>query len=91
MRSFYVLFTTFFLILSCGSGDLDMPLEEVNVVIESEDFLSECDIANDECGEELFCFNFNAKGAFCTHACDTPDECGAPSTGCSGMGVCKAP
>lgn len=45
-----------------------------------------CDPAN--AGQ---CFEFNDKGPHCTHECETDDDCEAPSTGCNGMGVCKAP
>jgi hypothetical protein len=37
------------------------------------------------------CFDFPNRGTYCTHACTSSSQCAAPSTGCSGMGVCKAP
>lgn len=52
-------------------------------------FMAEC-TSNDQCATGL-CFNFNAKGPRCTHACMAAAECEAPSPGCSGMHVCKAP
>jgi hypothetical protein len=52
-------------------------------------FLAPC-TQNDECASGL-CFNFNAKGLHCTHACQSAADCEAPSPGCSGMNVCKAP
>jgi hypothetical protein len=37
------------------------------------------------------CFDFPNRGKFCTHPCTTAAQCALPSTGCNGMGVCKAP
>ncbi len=44
-----------------------------------------------DCQAGLICFNFPTKGDWCTHACTTNGDCMPPSTGCNGMGVCKAP
>lgn len=52
-------------------------------------FMSMCE-NNEDCESNL-CFNFNAKGPHCTHACTVDADCEAPSPGCSGMGVCKTP
>ena len=52
-------------------------------------FLAACN-DNAECASGL-CFNFNAKGNHCTHGCQSAADCEAPSPGCSGMNVCKAP
>jgi hypothetical protein len=52
-------------------------------------FLAECG-EDEDCASGL-CFNFNAKGLHCTHACQAAADCEAPSPGCSGMGVCKTP
>lgn len=56
-------------------------------------FLEACDLANDQCDDtmNLLCFGFNSKGPHCTHSCTGGGECEAPSTGCSGMNVCKVP
>jgi hypothetical protein len=56
-------------------------------------FLEQCDVSNDQCDTsmDLICFAFNNKGPHCTHTCQGPEDCAAPSTGCSGMGVCKVP
>ena len=36
------------------------------------------------------CFDFNAKGMFCTQPCSTGADCpNPPNLGCSGMGQCK--
>lgn len=43
-----------------------------------------------ECKSGL-CFNFNGRSARCTTPCNSACQCNAPSTGCSNMGVCKAP
>jgi hypothetical protein len=37
------------------------------------------------------CYDFPAKGQFCSHPCKEATDCPAPSTGCNGMGECKAP
>ena len=52
-------------------------------------FLSTC-TSNEDC-ESGLCFNFNAKGLHCTHACQSAADCEAPSPGCNGMNVCKVP
>jgi hypothetical protein len=52
-------------------------------------YMAEC-TQNEQCETEL-CFNFNNKGPHCTHECQTAGDCEAPSPGCNGMGVCKAP
>lgn len=54
-------------------------------------YLQPCDVSNDQCDTDLTCFAFNNKGPHCTHTCQGADDCEAPSTGCSGMGVCKVP
>ena len=58
-------------------------------------FMATCDTSNDQCdGSKTppqYCFNFNMKGPKCTHDCTSAGDCESPSTGCNGMGVCKAP
>ncbi|MCE9580456.1 MAG: hypothetical protein K8W52_45475 [Deltaproteobacteria bacterium] len=54
-------------------------------------FMAECPLGqNAACASDL-CFDFNSKGPHCTHGCTVDTDCEAPSPGCSGMGVCKAP
>jgi hypothetical protein len=56
-------------------------------------YLQPCDTATDLCDAtmNLQCFAFNNKGPHCTHSCTGNGDCEAPSTGCSGMNVCKVP
>jgi hypothetical protein len=56
-------------------------------------FMCPCDTADDTCDTAIggSCFDFNDKGPHCTHECTGAEDCEAPSTGCNGMGVCKAP
>ncbi|MCB9560536.1 MAG: hypothetical protein H6709_14490 [Kofleriaceae bacterium] len=54
-------------------------------------FMGECTLGMDDACETGVCFDFNAKGPHCTHACTVDADCEAPSLGCNGMGVCKAP
>lgn len=54
-------------------------------------FMSECPLGDNAACESNLCFDFNAKGPHCTHACTVDSDCEAPSDGCNGMGVCKAP
>ena len=56
-------------------------------------FMQACDPTNDMCDSamNLTCFSFNNKGPHCTHSCQGDSDCAAPSPGCNGMGVCKAP
>jgi len=54
-------------------------------------FMASCHPADDQCLDHLVCFEFNRKGPHCTHACTDDDQCEAPSPGCNGKGVCKAP
>jgi hypothetical protein len=37
------------------------------------------------------CYDFPAKGQFCSHSCTEATDCPPPSSGCNGMGECKAP
>jgi hypothetical protein len=66
-----------------GSGD------NPDAATGSLPFMSEC-TADEDCQSGL-CFEFNAKGDFCTQACENDLECEDPSPGCNGKGVCKAP
>jgi tungstate transport system substrate-binding protein len=43
-----------------------------------------------DCATGLVCFNFPNYGARCTHTCSMNGDCASPSSGCNGMGVCKA-
>ncbi len=52
-------------------------------------FLEPCE-ENEQC-ESALCHEYPAKGTFCTAACDSPEDCPPPSSGCNMMGVCKAP
>lgn len=52
-------------------------------------FMSACE-QDEQCSTGL-CFNFAAKGPHCSHPCESAADCEPPSTGCNGMGVCKAP
>jgi hypothetical protein len=57
-------------------------------------FVQPCQFADGgmgNCDTGLTCFNFPNRGHYCTHACSTSADCAAPSPGCNGMGVCKAP
>jgi hypothetical protein len=76
----------------CSGGDDD---DDDSVAVDGGSgtlpFMSECTLGESEECETGLCFDFNAKGPHCTHACKIDDDCEAPSPGCSGMGVCKAP
>ena len=54
-------------------------------------FMEACTLGIDEQCDTGLCFDFNTKGPHCTHACAVDTDCAAPSPGCNGMGVCKAP
>ena len=54
-------------------------------------FMAECPLGDNASCASGLCFEFNSKGPHCTHACTLDTDCEAPSPGCSGMGVCKAP
>jgi hypothetical protein len=54
-------------------------------------YMESCTLDPDNCEEPEMCFMFNMDGPLCTHACSTPADCPAPSTGCNMMGVCKSP
>jgi hypothetical protein len=43
---------------------------------------------NAQCASDL-CFDFKARGQFCTRICSTNADCPPPSPGCNGMGVCR--
>jgi hypothetical protein len=78
---------------ACASEDPD-PVENQDspdAGAELLPFMSECTLGMDEQCETGLCFDFNTKGPHCTHACEVDADCEAPSEGCNGMGVCKAP
>jgi hypothetical protein len=53
-------------------------------------FMARC-TDNGQCASGL-CHPYPARGAsFCTIPCTRDGDCPAPSPGCNGMGVCKAP
>jgi hypothetical protein len=54
-------------------------------------FASPC-TANPQCASNL-CYNFPAKGMFCTQSCQSATDCpgGAGGLGCNGMNVCRVP
>ncbi len=68
-----------------GNNTTQQPLEPVA-------YMEACDLEQNNCeGEGVYCANFNAKGAHCTHDCTAAEDCAAPSQGCNGMGYCKPP
>lgn len=68
----------------------DANFETLDAGLGTKAFMEAC-ASTEQCMTGLICFNFNAKGMFCTHDCTAAADCAAPSTGCNGMGVCKAP
>ncbi len=52
-------------------------------------FLEVCEL-DEQCASNV-CHEFPAKGMFCSQACDGPEDCPPPSSGCNMMGICKAP
>ncbi|MGH7298233.1 MAG: hypothetical protein ACRELB_25060 [Polyangiaceae bacterium] len=56
-------------------------------------FMSACSTAAGalQCPAGDTCYDFPAKGQFCSHPCKVATDCTAPSAGCNGMGECKAP
>jgi hypothetical protein len=56
-------------------------------------FMSPCSTAASapQCPEGDTCYDFPAKGQFCSHPCSVATDCPPPSPGCNGMGECKAP
>lgn len=47
--------------------------------------------AEDSQCESGLCYAFNAKGPRCSKPCSGAADCPAPSPGCNGKGICKAP
>jgi hypothetical protein len=45
---------------------------------------------NPQCASNL-CFDFKARGQFCSQICTIDQDCPLPSPGCNGMGVCRMP
>lgn len=43
---------------------------------------------NAQCASDL-CFDYKARGQFCSQVCTTNAECPSTSPGCNGMGVCR--
>lgn len=56
-------------------------------------FMSPCStqIGAPQCPPGDTCYDFPAKGQFCSHPCKEASDCPPPSPGCNGMGECKAP
>ncbi|HEY8089356.1 MAG TPA: hypothetical protein VIF09_15960 [Polyangiaceae bacterium] len=56
-------------------------------------FMSPCSSAagSPQCPIGDTCYDFPAKGQFCSKQCKVATDCPAPSPGCNGMGECKAP
>jgi hypothetical protein len=46
--------------------------------------------ADGDC-ESGLCYTYTAKGAHCTHPCNSDDDCAPPSPQCTPKGVCKLP
>lgn len=84
------------LLAACGGGDDgpepgDMPdaMADPSDAGDKLPFMSMC--ATDEQCDTGLCFDFNAHGPHCTHACESDLDCEDPSPGCNGKGVCKRP
>ena len=45
---------------------------------------------NTQCASDL-CFDYKARGQFCSRICSQNADCPLPSPGCNGMGVCRQP
>jgi len=45
---------------------------------------------NAQCASNL-CFDYKARGQFCSQICTQNADCPLPSPGCNGMGVCRNP
>jgi hypothetical protein len=43
---------------------------------------------NGQCASGM-CFDYSAKGTFCTKTCNSNADCPSESSGCNGMGVCR--
>jgi hypothetical protein len=56
-------------------------------------FMSPCSTAANapQCPAGDQCYDFPAKGQFCSHKCSVATDCPAPSPGCNGKGECKTP
>ena len=50
-------------------------------------YLGACNATSD-CPAGDTCFAFKKRGPHCTHACDSSDQCAAPSHGCTKLNVC---
>jgi hypothetical protein len=79
---------------ACGGGDDGSAIPDADptapdVEVGSLPYLADCDPTHAEECESGLCFTFNTHGPHCTTPCSVPTDCPAPSSGCSGMGVCK--
>ena len=54
-------------------------------------YLQRCNMVGNpgDCMAGLECFNFPARGNYCTKTCEMAADCPAPSAGCNMMGVCR--
>lgn len=90
MRYLFAILTALAL-AACGAESDNTPGPDAGASSGDIAFMESCSPAADQCADGLVCFSYNMKGPHCTHACAEDTDCEAPSPGCNGMGVCKAP
>jgi hypothetical protein len=71
------------ILVDAGAPDADAAGTDAGLA----SFLAPC--TDDSDCETHLCFPFNAFGPHCTLPCEKDSDCPPPSSGCSGMGVCK--
>jgi hypothetical protein len=70
-------------------GGMDAQIPDVAMDAMNLPFGSPC-WDNAQCSTNV-CYDFRAKGQFCTKACASNDDCPNPLVGCNGMGFCREP
>jgi hypothetical protein len=79
-------------IAACGGdGDAADAAPDDGVDAGPAAYMEACELEPDNCVAPDMCFMFNDRGPHCTHTCADAGDCPAPSPGCNGMGLCKAP
>jgi hypothetical protein len=76
-----------------GGGGSGIDADTACAASDPTPYMCPCQLEDDTCAAASgdLCWDFRAKGAHCTHACEVDGDCPAPSAGCNDKGVCKAP
>ncbi|MBP9087878.1 MAG: hypothetical protein KBG15_17285 [Kofleriaceae bacterium] len=90
----FVVSSLFATVTACGSDKTPSPDAAPTIdgpAGAAPKYMTSCTIGGTACESPYTCYDFNSKGPHCSKTCSVATDCPAPSTGCSGMGICKVP